>query len=145
MTTPSALKTSPCPADVQAVYGGYPTPAQAYLLSLRDLIFEMAIATPGVDKLTETLKWGEPAYLTHASKSGTTIRLGWNAKTPGTARLFVHCQTSLIEEWRAHYSDTLTFEGNRAIALNINTPLPRAALSHCIAMAFTYHARKTAS
>lgn len=145
MTKPSTLSTPPLPAAVQAVYVGYTAPARAYLLSLRDLVFKTATTTPGVGTITETLKWNEPAYLTHAPKSGTTIRLGWNVKTPGTARLFVHCQTSLVEDWRAQYSDTLTFEGNRAIALNINTPLPRAALRHCIAMALTYHARKTAS
>jgi hypothetical protein len=33
-------------------------------------------ATPGVGALHETLKWGQPAYLTPETRSGTTLRLG---------------------------------------------------------------------
>lgn len=121
-----------------------PANARSILMDLRDLIFETAAAHPEVGQLTETVKWGQPAYLTNKTKSGTTVRLAWNDKTQ-TINLLVHCQTSLVEEWRAQYSDTLTFESNRAIILNPTTPLSRAALRHCIAMALTYHARKTAS
>ena len=72
------------------------------------------------------------------------MRLGWVADGDH-ARLFVPCQTSLIETWRAHYQETLDFAGNREISLPTNKPLPRAELQHCIAMALTYHLRKTAT
>ena len=107
------------------------------------LIFETAAATPGVGEIEETLKWGQPSYLTHRPKSGTTIRLGWD-EVGACISLFVHCQTSLVDAWRDRYGDTLTLIGNREIALPANQPLPRAALQHCIAMALTYHLRKTA-
>ena len=56
----------------------------ARLMTLRALIFDVAAKTDGVGALDETLKWGEPAYLTR-SKSGSTIRLGWKASAPDEA------------------------------------------------------------
>ncbi|MEM7493881.1 MAG: hypothetical protein AAF296_10890 [Pseudomonadota bacterium] len=50
----------------------------------------------------------------------------------------------LIEDWRTRYEDTLTFIGNREVRLPLDAPLPTEPLRHCIAMAFTYHARKKA-
>jgi hypothetical protein len=128
---------------VDAAFDAVPPPARAYLLALRDLILATAQKTSGVGPLTETLKWGEPAFLTEATKSGTTIRLGWKPAEPGIVRLLVHCSTTLVNEWRDRYAGTLAFEGTRAIRLDARAPLPRAELAHCIAMALTYHARKT--
>ena len=131
-------------AEISAVFDQAPPGTQEGLLRLRELIFDVAESDPDVGPVTETLKWGQPSYLTHKPKSGTTIRLGWS-ETGDTVSLFVHCQTSLVDTWRAHYGDALTFIGNREIALPTDQPLPRAALQHCIAMALTYHLRKTAS
>jgi hypothetical protein len=137
--------TSPAPPpEVANVLNACPEAAASHLRALRDLIFETAEATPQVGEIEETLKWGEPAYLTHAPKTGTTLRLGWD-KTGDHARLFVPCQTTLIETWRAHYNETLDFVGNREVSLPTYRPLPRAELQHCIAMALTYHLRKTAT
>ena len=105
------------------------------------MILETAAERPEVGTLTETLKWGQPAYLTDQTNSGTTIRLGW-AEDGATVSLFVHCQTSLVGAWRQRYDDTLTFVGNREISIPTDTDLPRAPLSHCVAMALTYHSRK---
>lgn len=49
---------------------------------MRRLIVATAAETSGVGPLTEMLKWGEPAYLTEATVSGSTIRLGL-PKSPG--------------------------------------------------------------
>jgi len=46
---------------------------QKKLMQLRKLIFDVASATEGVGELEETLKWGQPSYLTSQSKSGSTI------------------------------------------------------------------------
>lgn len=132
------------PPEVATALNACPDRALPHIQALRDLIFETADATPQVGDLEETLKWGEPAYLPRARKTGTTVRLGWDARGDH-ARLFVPCQTSLIETWRAHYQETLDFVGNREISLPTNQPLPRAELQHCIAMALTYHLRKTAT
>ncbi|WP_340691799.1 DUF1801 domain-containing protein [Hyphomonas sp.] len=135
----------PAPANVQAVLDALPAAPRAYLTQLRTLIRDTASKTPGVGPLTETLKWGEPAFLTEATKSGTTIRLGWKPATPTTAQLLVHCSTTLVNEWRDLYAGTLAFSGTRAILLDLTAPLPRPELAHCIAMALTYHSRKQAS
>ena len=44
-------------------------------MKLRQLIFDVAAKTKDVGQLEETLKWGEPAYLTSESKSGSLIRI----------------------------------------------------------------------
>ena len=62
-------------AAVDAVFGAYPGQVRAKLLALRKLIFDTAKATSGVGALEETLKWGQPSYLTTESKSGSTIRI----------------------------------------------------------------------
>jgi hypothetical protein len=72
------------PSDVAAVYAGFPPEMRARLMEVRALLFDLAGGT-GVGPLTETLKWGEPAYLTDASRAGTTVRLG---VTDGQATVF---------------------------------------------------------
>ena len=141
----SRLVAPSAPANVQAAFDALPAAPRAYLGKLRTLIRDTASKTPGVGPLTETLKWGEPAFLTEATKSGTTIRLGWKPATPTTAQLLVHCSTTLVNEWRDLYAGTLAFSGTRAILLDMTAPLPRPELAHCIAMALTYHSRKQAS
>ena len=138
----SSVTQSAPPPNVARALAACPEGAAKTLSALRDLIFETASALPEVGPLTETLKWGEPAYLTEKTKSGTTLRLGWDEA--GTRiSLYVHCQTTLISEWRDRYPDKLTFVGNREVQISTQHALPRAALQHCIAMALTYHSRKT--
>src|SRR6266702_3123193 len=60
---------------VDAVFNAYPKPIKARLLALRRLIFDTAKTTKGVGALLETLKWGQPSYLTAETKSGSTIRI----------------------------------------------------------------------
>lgn len=134
--------TKPLPPSVATALQACPANASAHLNGLRDLVLETAETLPDVGALTETLKWGQPAYLTEQTKSGTTIRLGWDDAGKHIS-LFVHCQTSLVGEWRERYGDDLTFVGNREISIPTEQPLPREPLRHCIAMALTYHLRKT--
>ena len=138
------MKTASLPAIVSDVFAAYPAPARKLLLTIRDMIYETAAALPEAGRITETLKWGEPAYLTSAPKSGTTIRLAWSPKRPETAGIFVNCQTTLLDEWRELYGGTLDLVGNREIRLPLGHPLPKDPIRHCIAMALTYHQRKPA-
>ena len=46
---------------VAQAFEAYPPNMRARLLALRELIFKVAVSTPGIGKLEETLKWGEPA------------------------------------------------------------------------------------
>ena len=84
------------PDDVQAVFDSYPADIRKCLMELRNLLLETAADTEGVGPLEETLKWGEPSYLTSRSRSGSTIRMAWKAKTPDEYALYFNCQTSLI-------------------------------------------------
>ena len=131
---------SPDP-HVAAVFATYPESIRNQLLSLRELIFDTAASIPGVGAWTETLKWGEPAYLTEATKSGSTIRLGWKPSAPATYRMYFNCQTTLVDTYRTLFPD-LIFEGNRALILHVDEHLPRRELEKCIELALTYHSRK---
>jgi len=128
------------PPDVKAVYQSFPPAARKRLLAVRRLIFAAAAARDA-GPLTETLKWGEPAYLTEQSKSGSTIRLGWKPKAPDQVALYFNCQTTLVDGFRTLYPE-LRFEGNRALLLDLSEPLPEAAVAHCVEQALTYHRDK---
>ena len=128
--------------SVADVFERYPAAVRPKLLALRKLIFETAEATEGVGPVTETLKWGEPAYLTEASKSGTTVRIAWKARSPKQYAMYFHCQTNLVDTFRALFPGEFTYEGNRAIIFEQSEAVPEKPLSHCIAMALTYHRNK---
>jgi len=129
-------------ADVAAVFRAYPAPLRARLLALRRLIFDTAAETDGVGPLDETLKWGQPSYLTAASRSGTTIRIDRVKAVPERYALYVPCQTTLIETFRAQYPDDLVYDGNRGVLFDADAELPEAIVRHCVALALTYHRRK---
>ena len=127
----------PDPA-VEAVFGGYPKPVKAKLLALRRLIFDTAKTTKGVGALEETLKWGQPSYLTAETKSGSTIRIDRVKETAGQYAVYFHCQTNLVQTFRELYPK-LRYGGNRSILLSAGESLPEAELRHCVALALTYH------
>jgi hypothetical protein len=126
---------------VSAAFAAFPAPVRARLLNVRDLIFDTAASTEGVGELDEALKWGEPAYLTARSGSGSTIRLGQDRKS-GAAAIHFICHTNLVDEFRRLYPDALCYAGNRSILLPEGAAVDEAALRHCIALALTYHLRK---
>ncbi|MDH7803902.1 MULTISPECIES: DUF1801 domain-containing protein [unclassified Rhizobium] len=126
---------------VSAAFEAFSEPTRSQLLRIRCLIFEVAEETPGVGPLMEALKWGEPAYLTAATHSGSTIRLGVLKSQADTAAILFNCQTSLVETFRTQFPDAFAYHGNRAILLPPSAPLPEPALSICLAMALTYHHR----
>ena len=131
----------PTDPAVAAVFDACPPPERRQLLALRRLILDTAGAI-GAGRIEETLKWGQPSYLTPETKSGTTVRIDRVRSAAGRVALYVHCQTGLVDRFRAHYGDVLSFEGNRAILMDAGKALPVDALRHCIAMALTYHRDK---
>ena len=127
------------PNAVREKFEACPPPERAQLLALRQMVLDTARATDGVGRIEETLKWGQPSYLTPETRSGTTIRI--DALTAGGVALYVNCQTDLVETFRTHYPG-LSYEGNRAVVFAADRPLPDAALRHIIALTLTYHTRK---
>ena len=112
------------------------------MLALRQLVFEVAAKLPEVGALEETLKWGEPAYLTPVTRSGSTLRMDWKPRAPGVCALYFNCQTTLVETFRTLFPETFTYEGNRAIVMPLSSPLEEDAVKTCIAAALTYHRQK---
>jgi hypothetical protein len=126
---------------VDKIFAAYPKPVKAKVLAVRRLIFDIAKTTEGVGALEEALKWGQPSYLTTASKSGSTVRIDQVKSEPGRYALYFHCQTNLVETFREIYPE-LNYSGNRAILLDAAEKLPEAALRHCVGLALTYHLGK---
>ena len=126
-------------AQTQSVLDDLPGKMAARLLELRSLILDTATENAAIGPLEETLKWGQPAFLTSATKSGTTVRINQHGKSDDQYALYVHCQTDLLERYRQLYGDTLSFQGNRAIVFDVADEIPIDAVKHCVAMALTYH------
>ena len=125
-------------AAVKAAYAAMPAAPRAALLALRGLIFDVAAGIGPHAALTETLKWGEPAYLPAKPRVGTTLRL--NALKGGAGyALYFPCTTSLADTFRALYGGALKIEGARAIVFGLRDTVPEAELRHCVALALTYH------
>ena len=128
--------------NVKSIFDKYPKGPREKLLSIRQLIFDTAKQIKEAGKLEESLKWGQPSYLTSETGSGSTIRID-RYKRENMIALYFNCKTNLVENFREMYSDALEFEGNRIILLDINKALPEDVLSHCIEMALTYHINKS--
>jgi hypothetical protein len=129
-------------AAVAQIFATYPPKIRRQLLVLREFIFEVAKTTEGVGPIEEALRWGEPAYVTSQSKSGSTIRLGWKKSEPAQYAIYFNCQTNLIESFRTLFPGEFKFQGNRAIVFDVDEVVPTDALCFCIAAALTYHRDK---
>jgi hypothetical protein len=129
---------------VDAALAGMAEPVAARLREVRDLVFATAAATAGVGPVEQTLKWGQPSFLTSKTGSGSTIRMDQVKSRPGGYAVYFHCQTDLVETFRRLYPETFVFEGNRALHLDVASPLPADELGHCIALALTHHRRRRA-
>lgn len=130
------------PADVAAAFEAFPSKVRSRLREVRQLIFETAGRLEDVGPLTETLKCGEPAYLTEATGSGSTIRLGRTRGDETTCAVFFNCQTNLVSTFRSQFPDEFAYQGDRALLLNVSGRLPVAPLASCSALALTYHQTK---
>lgn len=128
--------------DIAAVFASYPEAIRGKLLDLRTLIFDVAAHTTGVGALEESLKWGEPAYITAASKSGSTVRIAWKKAKPTQYAMYFNCQTTLVDSFRTMFPKAFKFEGNRALVFSERDEVPVAALRICVEIALTYHAKK---
>lgn len=137
--TPRAISSDPA---VDEVFRAYPRPLRAKLLALRRLIFDTAKATKGVGALQETLKWGQPSYLTTETKSSSTIRIDRDKSAANRYAVYFHCRTDLVETFRELYPTQLRYGGNRSIILDAAEEIHGPELRHCIALALTYHLRK---
>ncbi len=126
-------------SKVAEVFNNYPEDMRKKLMFLRQLILETASEIEDVNQLEETLKWGEPSYLT---KNGSTIRMDWKKTYPEQYVMYFHCKTKLVDTFKELYRDVFKFEGNRAILFNETDEILVKELKHCISLSLTYHNRK---
>ena len=124
--------------EIGQVFDKYPPKTKQILLTIRQWIFEVAESSDKIGQIEERLKWGEPSYVSHTPKSGTTLRLSKLKSSESAYGLFVHCQTSLIEEFRVAYPD-LKYDKNRGVLFDSHQPIQRDAIKQFIYLALTYH------
>lgn len=129
-------------AEVAAVFATYPKEIKSKLMFLRQLIFDVASRTNGVGELEETLKWGQPSYLTTQTQSGSLVRIDQIKSQEGKYAMFFHCQTTLVDTFKEMYRGQFEFGGNRSIIFDVKDKVPVKELSHCVSMALTYHLSK---
>lgn len=125
--------------EVAEVFNMYPKHMRQKLMLLRQLVLDTASEAEGITTLEETLKWGEPSYVT---KGGSTIRMGWKESKPDQYALYFNCNTRLVDTFKERYGNEFRFEGNRAIVFNESDVLPIDEVKHCILLSLTYHSRK---
>lgn len=127
------LSTNPKTIEV---FENYPDSVRSQMEKLRELVLEAASEVDGLENLEETLKWGEPSYLT---KHGSTVRMDWKEKKPDQYAMYFKCTSKLVPTFKELYQDTFTFEGDRAIIFKLDEKIPKNELKHCIKLALTYH------
>ncbi|MFB9294317.1 DUF1801 domain-containing protein [Persicitalea jodogahamensis] len=138
MTTPLlkkffSLDTSP---EVKSVFENYPDFVRERMGNLRRLVLETADETEEITDLEETLKWGEPSYLT---KKGSTLRMDWKEKRPGQYAMYFKCTSRLVPAFKTVFGDLFTFEGDRAIVFQLDEEVPEVEVKRCIKAALRYH------
>jgi len=120
--------------DIKQKFISYPAEVSVVLIQVRELILSVA-EQDGISDLEETLKWGEPSYI---SKSGSTIRFDYKQKSPQQFCIYFNCKTKLIDTFKELYGDTFVYQGNRALVFELNQKLPNKELAHCISLALRY-------
>jgi hypothetical protein len=121
---------------VESVFNSYPDEVREKLLSLREIIIEAANEIEEITILEETLKWGEPSYLT---KYGSTIRIDWKENNPNEYAMYFKCTSRLVPTFKSIYGDNFKFEGDRAIVFQMDNQVPEVELKKCISAALIYH------
>lgn len=127
------IKTDP---EVEVVLTNYPDFVRDKMQHIRTLVRETAEEIEGISVLEETLKWGEPSFVT---KHGSTLRMDWKAKTPDQYAMYFQCTSRLVDTFRLVFDHQLQYEGKRAIIFQINQKIPESELKACIKATLTYH------
>lgn len=122
---------------VAAAFAAFPEPAKPGLMRLRALILETAGHLPKIGRLEEALRWGQPAYLTPDTRSGSTLRLGMAGD--GDFAIFAHCQSRVISRFAHHAPPNTRIKGNRAVLFAHADDIDPDTLRPLIRHALTYH------
>ena len=121
-------------ASVKQKFTTYPVEVSVVLKQIRKLILDVA-EQEGITELEETLKWGEPSYI---SKSGSTIRFDYKEKAPQQFCIYFNCKTKLIDTFKELYGDTFAYQSNRALVFERDQTVLSTELAHCLSLALRY-------
>jgi hypothetical protein len=122
--------------EVDSILNNYPEPVKKQMKQLRQPVLEAADEIEGLQNIEETLKWGEPSYLT---KHGSTVRMDWKAKAPDQYAIYFKCTSKLVPTFREIYPTEFNYEGNRVLVFSLEEEPPKEALKNCIKVALMYH------
>jgi hypothetical protein len=136
------MTTQTAPDDVLEIINTYPEEIKKKLMRVRKLILDTAIKIKEVGEVEETLRWGEPSYITSKSKSGSTIRMAYQDSFEDHFAIHFNCKTTLIEVFKLLYPHLFKFKGNRSILFHKDDTIPLKELGHCFSIALTYHLKK---
>ncbi len=129
------LKITTSPA-FEAKLETYPDVVRDKLKRLRALVIETAKEEPDITSLEETLKWGEPSFVT---QTGSTLRMDWKQKTPNQYQMYFQCSSRLVETFKLIFGKLFEYEKNRAIIFQLDQEIPVAELKKCIKTTLMYH------
>jgi hypothetical protein len=115
----------------------WPPHIRAQFQEIRTLILAAAQGA-AVGPISESLKWGQPAWRPKRARQGSTLRLMWQENTPASLALFVDCKTSLSATMEEIYPTEFIYENNRALRLPAGRPLPAQAIDHLARLTFAY-------
>lgn len=124
---------------VKNKFDSYPPHVKGKMNELRDLVIEVAQENGTITKLEETLKWGEPSYVT---KKGSTLRMDWKSKSPNQYALYFTCSTELVPTFKLIFGDLFRYEGTRAVVFDLDCPIPIEQVKECMELALIYHTVK---
>lgn len=122
---------------VKAAYDAFGQKQRVIALILRELVFEVAMDTPQAGEVEETLKWGQPSFITPKTKSGSTLRIG--VTKSGDTGLYAHCGTSIISDYAATFPGDDRIDGNRGVLFSTADDIAKDRLRHLIRHGLTYH------
>lgn len=130
------IKTSPA---FEAKLASYPDFVRDKMLYLRQLVVETAEEISDIKEMEETLKWGEPSFLT---KNGSTLRMDWKDKAPDQYAMYFKCTSRLVETFKLVYGKQFEYEKSRAIIFQLNQKVPVSEIKACIKATLLYHTVK---
>ena len=128
----------PVPEQIASAIAAAPKEAQSGLFALRALILQTAATLPGVGRVEECLKWGQPAFTTPDTKSGSTLRIG----VPKIRRVCVVCPLSDKQLCRILQPPSrvwIEWTANRAVLFRDESDIDPDRHSKLIAHGLQYH------
>ena len=101
------------PPAIADVFDAQPPLVAQGMVRLRDLIIDTGAGDPRIGPLTESLKWGQPAFRPRAANTGTTLRVAPHKSA--TFAFCAPCSTTVIATHAQRFAGADRIDGSRAI------------------------------